>query len=133
MLKNINFIEIRSLDELNTKFVQLHIIPGSGTITIEGTKETSGRLTTIAIEAKLSRYIDSITKPLSIHVQWHDDDIAKDRPHLPNQGVVFGSEFLPAYIEYEDDEILKITVKYQTPLSFDDMCCINMPSFLYGR
>lgn len=133
MLKNINSIEIRSLEKSGNRFVELPIIQGSGKISIESTKEASGRLTTITIEAKLRRYIDYIAKPLSIHVQWRDDDFEKVVPHDPIQKVIFGDEFLPAHFEYEDDEVFTISLKYQTSLSFMEMCEINEQSFLRGH
>lgn len=126
MLKNINSLEVRSLEQSDHKFFKLPLIAGSGKITIEGSQESSGPLTTITIEAKLHRYDECLRKPLAIHVQWHDDEVARDRPYAPYQGVAFGDAFLPAHIEYEDDEVLKIVVKYQTPLSFAQMRCINV-------
>ena len=121
MLKNIRSIEVRSLEDRTLEFKKLPLIAGTGKLTIENTREDSGRKTTITVEATLSKYKDLLGKPLLLRVQWYDEAVARDR-YRGYQIFVFGDEYLPAYIEYEDDEVLTISIKYETPLSFQEMC-----------
>ena len=114
-------MEVRSLEDRTLEFKKIPLIAGTGKLTIENTREDSGRKTTITVEASLSKYKDLLGKPLLLRVQWYDEAVARDR-YRGYQIFVFGTEYLPAYIEYEDDEVLTISIKYETPLSFQEMC-----------
>ena len=115
-------MEVRSLEDRTLEFKKIPLIAGTGKLTIENTREDSGRKTTITVEATLSKYKDLLGKPLLLRVQWYDEAVANDGNHRGYQTFVFGTEYLPAYIEYEDDEVLTISIKYETPLSFQEMC-----------
>lgn len=102
MIRTIKEIWIYPLDDATPEWSQLHIIPGTATITIETSSEDSGRLMTYNLSATLRRPHPALFRNLRLRIIYD------------NGRETFGTKDLPVRFDSQRDNRLVISVKYKT-------------------
>ena len=103
MIRIIDMITVRSLDEQDAQEIALPLVPASASAVIEDTAEAEGMLRTMTLSAVLAYPVRILKHRLAMKVFYCDGGVD-----------ALGSEDLPLRLDVKIAEQIKISVKYKT-------------------